>query len=245
MKWLKRSFLILSVPASLITIVVLGFLYPGWAYANQTDYQHFRIYHEHELQEGWPAILDSVEKRLLASGIYDRSLTYKICLQDGSLYPDLIKSVAGESFAFAGVDVIILECQVDLTNQIAIHGELIYDLVTLLSHEAIHCLEYRHQGLWGANPMAGHPTWKWEGYAELMGREPEFIGNVNELKHFWIAAKEGGWVNLEDGTMVHSNYLRFALLSKLCLDANGGDFDRFLADHRPESYWIEEMELLF
>ncbi len=225
-------------------IVVILFRYPGWAYAHHTEYRSFLIHHELDLQEGWLTVLDSVEERIRVSGIHDGSLTYKICLKDGSMYPDLIESVAGESFAFAGVDIVILQSQPDPEKGIATRGELIYDLVTLLSHEAIHCQEYRHQGFWGANPMAGHPVWKWEGFAELKGRGPGFLLNKKQIDQYLRAIQEEGWITLEDKSMVHSSYLRFALLSHLCLKANDDDFDAFLADDRPESYWEEEMEKL-
>lgn len=244
MKWLKKGLLILSIPAFLIMLVVIGFLYPGWAYAKQTDYQAFTIYHDTRLEEGWDELLDGVGERLLKTGIHEESLRFNICLKDGSVYPDIIEAVAGESFAFAGVNVIILQSQPNVLTGVATRGELIYDLTTLLTHEAVHCQEYRHQGFWGSNPLAGHPTWKWEGFAELTGRGSEFLQDSQQVTQLWRAASEGGWVNLEDGTMVHSSYLRFALLSKLCLDANDGDFDRFLADQRPDSFWRVEMEKL-
>lgn len=244
MKWFKNLILILSIPTSLLILITLLFLYPGWAYAHHTEYHSFVIQHDSELQEGWFAILDSVEKRIQGSGIHDESLIYKICLKDGSSYPNLIESVAGESFAFAGVDIIILQSQPDPEKGIATRGDLIYDLVTLLSHEAIHCQEYRHQGFWGANPMAGHPVWKWEGFAELKGRGSRFLQSQEQVEQYWSSAREGGWITLDDKSMVHSSYLQFALLSHLCLKANDHDFDAFLADERPESYWVREMEKL-
>lgn len=225
-------------------IVVILFLYPGWAYANQTTHNAFTIYHDRPLPEGWSTVIDQVQARIQNSGIHDKTLRGNICLKDGSTYPNVIESVAGESFAFAGVNVVILQSQPDLNQGIATRGELVYDLITLLSHEAIHCQEFRHQGFWGANPMAGHPVWKWEGFAELKGRGADFIQNDAQLLQLWQFANQGGWVVLEDQSMVHSSYLRFALLTQLCLEANRNDFDAFLADERPESYWVKEMEKL-
>lgn len=244
MRRVKQFFLILSIPSALVMLIVILFLYPGWAYAQQSTYRSFVVHHNEDLPEGWHGVLDSVSQRLEHSGIHDNTLSIKICLKDGSIYPDIIESVAGESFAFAGVDVIIMQSQIDISTGIATRGDLVYDLVTLLSHEAVHCQEYRHQGFWGANPMAGHPVWKWEGFAELVGRGPGFIRNDRDLVQYWTAAEKGNWITLEDETMVHSSYLRFALLSYLCLQANGQEFDAFLDDPRSEVFWIEEMEKL-
>lgn len=243
MKRLKRILLIL-LPVFLVIALTIPtmFLNPGWAYPMKTSFDQVKVFHSAPLEKEWAFVLDSVRQRLSHSDIYDESLTIKLCLDDGSSFPGIVEKVAGPSFAFAGVNVIIMESQPDLTAGKSHRGDLAYDLVSLITHEALHCCEYHHQGFWGANPMAGHPTWKWEGYAELLGRGPEFPGDSAQISDLWKASRSGNWVTLEDGSHVHHSYLRFALMSHLCLQEHEGSFDLFMADPRPEEFWASLLD---
>ena len=90
--------------------------------------------------------------------------------------------------------------------------------------------------------MAGHPVWKWEGYAELLGRGTSFPGDSAQISALWKASKSEDWVTLGDGSQVHHSYLRFALMSHLCLKECEGNFDRFLSDTRTEKFWASVLD---
>lgn len=243
MKFQKRIMLILLSGCLLIGLIIpTMFLNPGWAYPMSTSFDQIEVFHSAPLEANWSEVLDSVQHRLTRSDIYDESLTMKLCLDDGSAFPAIVERVAGPSFAFAGVNVIIMESQHDLTAGKAHRGELSYDLVSLITHEALHCCEYHHQGFWGANPMAGHPVWKWEGYAELLGRGTSFPGDSTQIADLWKASKSAEWITLPDSSHVHHSYLRFALLSHLCLQECEGNFVRFLADTRTEEFWASVLD---
>lgn len=141
-------------------------------------------------------------------------------------------------------------------NKIVLHGKADVDLNTdelngrkwnlakLLTHEAIHCLEYNKYGLWKSKPIANIPNWKWEGYPEYIARG-EFgstmlikrIGQLIEIEK----RENDGWFGFEDGTGCSIVYAKYWVLVTYTMEIRKWSFDDLLKDNTSEEKLWGEM----
>lgn len=172
------------------------------------------------------------------SEIYDSDFHTNLCLNDGSCYPALVKTVLGDDVfrAFANKVIVLGEYSAQ-PNRFIKWGEQI-NFTQWLAHGIIHNLQYQHHGFRDANPLGGHPMWKWEGYAEYhsIGEEWSF----EELLAIYENATGDDFqlVKLEDDYTTIKLHIKYLLMTKYCLEVLHLDYETFM------NYEIEEQALL-
>lgn len=214
-KWLLRSTVFgLLLVGFLVTIV----LNPTLTYANKSTYSGFTIYHNKPIDPHLPAMLDKANILLKTSEFYKGNLHVDICLNDGSIYPTIIKKLLGPAFAWAIYNKVILQGEMNCAeNTVELHGYR-WNLIQLLAHEMTHCLQYDELGLWKSNPVARIPTWKWEGYAEYIARQGMVHDDlVKDLDRLENACKHDWEIKLDDGTIAPRELYAYRLLIHYCL----------------------------
>ncbi|RYF90539.1 MAG: hypothetical protein EOO03_03515 [Chitinophagaceae bacterium] len=119
-----------------------------------------------------------------------------------------------------------------------------WNLTQLLAHEMMHCFQYKDLGFRKSNPVAGIPSWKWEGYPEYIARQNE--DQVNLLKNIdhLIATEKtdhNGWINFADETGTVIEYYKSWLLVKYCLDIKKQSWNQLLNDKTSDAAIHAEM----
>ena len=244
-KWMIRIFAITLLIAGILLIIILN---PPLTYASKTTYNSYSIYHNKALNPAFTSKLEQATFLLKSSEFYGNELILDICLNDGSIYPTLIKKLQGPAFARGFYNKVILHGTMNCTaNYLELNGYK-WNLVQLLVHEMTHCLQYKKLGFWKSNPVANIPTWKWEGYAEYIARQDQnqkdLLLNINRLQ----TADKSKWeVVFEDGTIAPKDYYNSWNLVKYCLDIKKMSYEQLLQDKTSESElktqmmkWYEE-----
>lgn len=116
-------------------------------------------------------------------------------MNDGSVYPTLIRKLRGRAFAWGFYDKVVLQGKMnEKGNYLELNGYK-WNLIQLLAHEMTHCVQYDKLGLWKSKPIASIPNWKWEGYAEFIARknqdQTDLIRNIDRLEQ----APKDSWGN--------------------------------------------------
>jgi hypothetical protein len=159
-------------------------LSPMLLYASKTVAGNYSLYHNKPLNQNFQQLLGQSNILIKSSELYDPKLKIDVCLKDGSNYPKLIKAVMGKDFLSSFYNKIIFEGDIINNNDNYIQlDEHKWNLTQMLAHAQVHCLEFNKYGLWQSNPIAKHPTWKWEGYPEYVARQNADQANLqNNIK---------------------------------------------------------------
>lgn len=239
MKLFRRWFLriVLFFLLLLVSLLVL-ILNPSLLYAHETTIGQFHIYHSKKLSDKFPVILDQAKRSIAHSSYYHPETFYDICLNDGSWYPNIIAIFGAPAFAWGFYDKVVLQGDmIANANRVALNGYQ-WNLSELLAHELTHCMQFQHLGWRHANPMAGIPEWKWEGYAEYVARRAD----LNTLKKNWLlytSSNKDSWgISREDGSIIPRAYAHHLLLTQYVMQVEQQSFDFLLRDTRSE----EEVE---
>jgi len=238
-KWTMR----LTVTGALLVLLLLGILLnPSILYAHSTQVANYSVYHQKELDPHFLLRLTKCNELLQASELHDSDYQMDLCLDDGSLYPALMKALRGLAFAWGFSNKIVLQGVSNAeTNKQELNGYY-WNLEQLLAHEAIHCYQYHSFGLWNSNPIAGHPDWKWEGYREYISRQSEDQGDLcNNLKQLLNCHEEEWFVAFKDGTIAPKNYFADWLLVTYAMDVKGFNFHELIKDSTDKESFETEM----
>lgn len=238
-KWAIRLTATILLIAGLLLIIVLN---PVLTYAHRTTCNNYSIYHNKALDPAFTSTLEQASQLLRTSDFYRPGLKLDICLNDGSVYPKLIKQLLGPSFARGFYNKVVLQGIMNCPgNYLSLNGYK-WNLVQLLAHEMTHCLQYDKLGFWKSKPVASIPNWKWEGYAEYIARQnpgqKDLLLDIDRLQ----AADKARWdIVFEDGTIAPVNYYNSWVLVKYCLDIKNMRYDQLLKDKTPESEFRSQM----
>lgn len=230
----KWALSLLTSSAFLLLVTVLLVLNPRFLYANQTVTAHYTIYHNRSLD---PALLPRLAQARAInqqSSLFDSALRLNICLNDGSLYPTLIEKLRGPAFAWGFYRNVVLSGEANPSaNYLSLNGYK-WNLVQLLAHEATHCYQVHRLGFWHSNPVAGYPTWKWEGYAEYVARRgtnyPPLRQQVRRLNQAEQTTPHAWAITLSDSTSSSREYANYLMLTTYCLDVKRMTYQQLLAD---------------
>ena len=78
----------------LVGVVAFSVLnYPIITYKARTNYKNYSIYHNQRLDTNLIKRLDEVTPLLKKSELYDSTYRLHVCLNDGSWYPKIIKTI--------------------------------------------------------------------------------------------------------------------------------------------------------
>ena len=225
--------------AGLLLIIILN---PILTYANKTIQNNFTVFHNKTLDPTLLTKLDQATDLLKASEFYNPNLHFEVCLNEGSKYPKLIKTLRGQAFAWGFYDKVVLQGTANFKgNYVELNGYK-WNLNQLLAHEMTHCLQFNKLGLWKSKPFANIPNWKWEGYAEYISRqntdEKDLSKNIARL----IATNINSWeVTFTDSTIAPREYYDHWTLVQYCMDIKKMTYKQVLADTTREQIVRHDM----
>ena len=105
-KWTLRLTAIGLFSAELLLIIILN---PILTYTNKTTHKNFSIYHNQTIDPILISLLDQATVLLETSEFYNNNLKLDICLNEGSTYPTIIKTLRGRAFAWSFYDKVVLQ----------------------------------------------------------------------------------------------------------------------------------------
>ena len=225
--------------AGLLLIIILN---PILTYTNKTIQNNFTVFHNKTLDPTLLTKLDQATDLLKASEFYNPNLHFEVCLNEGSKYPKLIKTLRGQAFAWGFYDKVVLQGTANFKgNYVELNGYK-WNLNQLLAHEMTHCLQFNKLGLWKSKPFANIPNWKWEGYAEYISRqntdEKDLSKNIARL----IATNINSWeVAFTDSTIAPREYYDHWTLVQYCMDIKKMTYKQVLADTTREQIVRHDM----
>lgn len=238
-KWVLRFTATALLIAGLLLIIVLN---PILTYAHSTTHANFTIYHNKPIDPALTGRLDQATGLLQSSELYDPALKLDICLNDGSAYPDLMKTMRGRAFAWGFYNKVVLQGHANYKdNYIELSGYR-WNLTQLLAHEMTHCLQFARLGLWKSKPFAAIPDWKWEGYAEYVSRhsaeQMDLFQNITRLN----TTDTSNWaISFPDSTISPRAYYDYWTLVQYCMDIRRMNFNQLLSDTTSEKAIRQEM----
>lgn len=225
----------------LLVIVVLN---PILLYAHKSTVQDYTIFHDKPLDTALNTRLREATALVQKSELYVPSLHLEICMNDGSVYPALMERVRGRAFGWGYVNKVCLRGDAMCAGNFDDLGGYKWNLTQLLAHEAMHCYQFKARGFWGTNPMAGFPTWKWEGYPEYVARQvptqKDLQKNIKRLLKT-EATDNNGWILFEDSTGTNIQYYKYWLLVQYCMDIKRMSYKQILADTAQEGSMNAQM----
>jgi hypothetical protein len=240
-KWVFRLTVTGIFIAGLLLVIILN---PILCYANKTSYKNNTIFHHKPLDQTFLFELDRATAIIKTSEYYNAGFKTDICLNDGSIYPAMMQKLRGPAFAWGFYNKVVLMGNASYKeNYVEINGYK-WNLVQLLAHEMVHCLQFKKRGFWKSNPVAKIPGWKWEGYPEYVARQAidqkDLKNNIDRL----IQAEQinnNGWILFSDGTGTTISYYRNWLLIQYCMDIQKMTYEQILHNDTPEEIIRQEM----
>lgn len=166
----------LSFLGVITTVFIVGIftliLFPQPLFSNSYEYKNFKIYSNYELnQEAFNNAIDQAIIILKKSEINDPNYNYDVFLASETIYNQIDDFIFGEwSVARAIDNNVIIKREVNEEEGAVKNGENEFDLVYVLVHEIIHCLQSKKYGKLKFNPVSHPPYWKLEGYPEYIAR---------------------------------------------------------------------------
>jgi hypothetical protein len=242
-KWAKR---IIATVVLIIVLLLVIVLNPGITYANKTVHNNFTVYHNKPLHPLLLTKLDEAAAILKQNEIYNPNLTIKVCLNDGSMYPGLIKKLMSPAFGRSIYNIVIIYGNADFVNDCFELNNYKWDMKQLLAHEMAHCYQVKKLGIWNSKPLANIPNWKWEGFCEYAARQkPEqrdLIKNIEQL----ATAKDNSWaITFSDGTIIPKEYYDYWILVQYCLDIKKLSYQELITDKTSDADVRKEMMAWF
>jgi hypothetical protein len=240
----------LRVAATLMFILVLlaGIvLKPSLLYAHSTDAGNYTIYHQQSLAPQLLVRLNAANRLLKSSELYDSSLKLSLCLQDGSTYPLLMTKLRGAAFGWGFGHNVVLGADINVADNYAEINGYRWNLVSLLAHEATHCLECQRYGLWQSVTVNyTKDKWKWEGYPEYIARQ-EHADLCANITHLLVTEKtdNNNWIYFSDSTGTVIPYYKAWLLVQYSMDVRHLTFDYLMKEGRTEEDINHEMMLWY
>lgn len=241
-KWLIRLFLFGLV--SFLT-VVLAVFNPSFLYANKTEVGNYTVYHHNDLSPAFKGRLATINSLIEKSELYDATFKTKICLNDGSYYPEMMEKLRGAAFGWGFYNITTFRGNFDFEQNTVEFGNYKWNLEQLITHELTHCLQFNTLGFFNANPLGNHPNWKWEGYPEYVSRKKEdqlsLLKNIQRIELARNENPEAWGVLFEDGTASPRFYYDAWLLVQYCLDIKGMTYLELLNSPLSRTSLEEEM----
>ncbi len=227
--------------AGLLVGIVMN---PAILYANQTTVGNHTIYHNAPLDDAFFSAFANALSSIEQSDLYHKNTALNICLDDGSYYPILMEKVRGRAFGWGFSNKAVLKGTTNYqTNTVEKNGYK-WNLSELIAHEATHCLQFLKFGLWRSNPIAGHPHWKWEGYAEYVSRkaaaQQDLVSNITRKIKQEQADSDGWEITFDNGTIAPRRYYRGWLLVQYCLDIKEISYENLLDDETINKVMVEK-----
>lgn len=210
--------------------LLISFVFnPSLLYSKETTFKNFTIYHDKALASHVFTLLERSFDELKAHELYDSRIQIEICLNDGSLYPQLIERLMGPDVirSFANKAVVQADMSEIENDKLSVSewGES-FQASQWLTHSFAHCLQFNRYGFFGSNPVARHEEWKWEGYAEYTSARGY---DLNSLVGKYLASGDAAWIEMPDGFKTTRHHVKFLAMSQYCIEIKGMKYDQILA----------------
>ena len=228
----------------LLVLLISLILNPSLLYAHKTSVENYNIYHNKPIDSIVLERLHESSKIIKSSELFDPNLKYDICLDDGSWYPSLIKTIFPETLGTTFYNKIVFWGTVNFRENFGFDGTTKWNITQLIAHTQIHCLQFNKMGFWKSNPIAHHPNWKWEGYAEYISRK---LTTGNDLTigigHLIQAENKfnNNRIEFSDGTGSSLTFYKMRLLVQFCSEIKKMNFEQLLKDTTTEDVVRQEM----
>jgi len=237
-KWTLRI-IVTGIFIGLLLTIILN---PILTYANKTTHNDYTIFYNTKPDPIFFSNLDQATELLKKSELYNENLKLDICLSDGSQYPDIIKAIRGQAFAWGFYDKVVLQGKMYCKyNYVELNGYR-WNLTQLLAHEMTHCLQFKKLGFWNSKPVANIDNWKWEGYAEYISRQDKNLKNLlKNIERIQKESKNTWEIYLDDSTITSREYYNYWNLVQYCLEIKKMSYPKLLIDTTSEDIIKQEM----
>jgi len=232
------AFVLLNI-SFLITLV----LFPGITYAHETSIEGVTLFHNKPLPDHFVATVKESLEVVKQASIYRGMPEIEICLNDGAVYPAMVRSLMGDDVFRAFANKSVMMGTVTGPDRMRIWGREV-STGQFLTHAMIHNLQYDYHGFWDSNPLGRHAEWKWEGYVEY-----ELLGDMHtlsELNEKWEGAEDNfDWVDLGQGKGTVKRHIAYLMLVKYLFEQKGMSYLALIDDlESEEEVWKELMEFI-
>lgn len=221
-RFLPWAYRLIAFSVLSLFIIILAVVNPSFLYAKKSNIGNFTVYHNSNLHPNFEKSLNRINTILKESELNDSSQDFKICLNDGSSYPNLIQTLMGPAFGYGFKNIMALQGKLDCDEYVVELNGYKWNMEQLIAHELTHCMQYNTLGLFKSNPLGNHPMWKWEGYAEYVSRQgSDQLSLTKNIERYENSIKENpeAWaIYFEDGTVSPKEYYEYWLLVQYCLD---------------------------
>lgn len=240
MKIQTKKYLIrgLGTLAFLALLLISFLLNPALSYAHKTEYKAITIYHQAELRPDLLKLIDQSLATVKSSALYDEQFRSHLCLNDGSIYPTVVRKLLGEDVftAFSNKVVFLGEDRIE-NNRFSLWDRSL-KYTQFLTHGWVHNLQYQHHGFWQSNPLGGHPNWCWEGYAEYitLGQQYTLKDLINRYQ-----AHQGDpytWFSLDNGEGTIRQHVKYLIMTKYAFEVKKLDYRSFLSLEEDEERYF-------
>ena len=166
MRWIKVGISVLL--ASFVLCLVLLFK-PSLFFSEKAESGSFTLVDE-EITDTQKEILAAVNNRIERSELFSPEHEFNLFPNVGGLYANLVSTAFGRGFGNGYHKNIVITSEINWEGNTSTFNNQSWNLTELIAHEAVHSMQFQNLGWKKSNPVAGYPLWKWEGYAEYIGR---------------------------------------------------------------------------
>lgn len=226
-------------------------LFPQPLFSHSYTHENFRIFSSSEINSSsLYKSIDQAREVVSLSELHDPNYHFDLFLADQTFYNRLDSRVLGDwPVARATHNNITIKQAVDLVTGTVANGNREFDLVYVLVHEMIHCLQQNKYGIRTFNPLKHPPMWKLEGYPEYMGRQiPLQNGSYDlraDIQLFLSLTQENPDPRqiLQTGPKASTPYIYYKgkLMTTYLIEMKGWSYDQILDPSVQEKAVFEEM----
>ena len=233
---IKKMFLRVIVTLTFCVGLLILFVFnPSFLYAKETNHKNFTIHHNGKINQNLVKMLDKSFLQLENQDIFNEEAKINVCLNDGSIYPQLIQTLMGPDVirSLANISVVHAD-KLDIENNIMVFSEWSnesFKASQWFTHSFTHCLQYEKFGFFGSNPVAKHDEWKWEGYAEYTSFGDHY--NLKSLLEKHLEPTDNNWVQMKDGSKTSKDHFKFLVMIKYCIETRQMSYDQILKNQEP------------
>lgn len=170
---MKKIISLLSIFVLVFIVGLMGLiLVPQPLFASPYQFPHVSVYANRAIDTvAFQEAIIEAHILLTKSELYDSTYQFDLFLAHQTFYNQLDDAILGSwSIARAVDNNVIIKTEVNEKEGFVQNGPNQFDLIYVLVHEMIHCLQNHRYGMWAFNPLNHPPFWKLEGYPEYIGR---------------------------------------------------------------------------
>ena len=252
MKKRKRLKKVITSLFILVFVFIAGLatliFFPQTLYANTLEYKNFAVFAEEPIDENIKGLLDRALLRAREAEIFDPTYQYDIFISYQSKYNKIDDWVFDPYVAARAIDNnIIIKSPIDIQKGLAYTEQSEMDLVYMIVHEMMHCLQEHKFGKLKFNPFSHPPMWKLEGYPELISRQ-DILADENynlkkEIQRYLELEKTStnNWLPVTEKHYIPKIYFKGRLMVEYLMNIKGMNYTEILEEQVKEEEVYAEM----